>query len=174
MMPDLYWIPSGWRGKLAVATRPRGGEWLADELRSWREAGLNSIISLLELDEAAQLGLEDEAAAARSLGLQFLSFPIPDRGVPGSGVNLSRFLTKVISELARGRNVAVHCRQGVGRSGMVAAAALITSGASARDAADIVGRARGVPVPETPDQRRWLEQLASEHPIPASAGIALS
>lgn len=167
MTPDLYWIPGPWQGKLAVATRPRGREWLTDELRSWREAGLNSIISLLELDEAAQLGLEDEGAVARSLGVEFLSFPIPDRGVPGSGVDLSGFLTKVTAELARGRNVAVHCRQGVGRSGMVAAAALITSGASVRDAADIVGRARGVPVPETPDQLRWLEALTAEHPIPA-------
>jgi protein-tyrosine phosphatase len=167
MTPDLYWIPGPWQGKLAVATRPRGGEWLADELRSWREAGLNGIISLLELDEATQLGLEDEAAVARSLGLEFLSLPIPDRGVPGSGVDILRFLTKVTSALATGRNVAVHCRQGVGRSGMVASAALIASGTSAREATDIVGRARGVLVPETPDQLRWLEHLASERLVSA-------
>jgi len=168
MTPEVYWIPGPWRGKLAVATRPRSGEWLADEFRSWKDVGLNSIISLLEPAEATEVGLEEEAAVARSLGLEFLSFPIPDRGVPGSSVDLLRFLTKVNAELAEGGNVAVHCRQGVGRSGMVAAAALITSGTSARAAADIVGRARGVPVPETPDQLRWLEQLASEHLVPAS------
>jgi len=174
MRPDLYWIPGPWPGKLAVATRPRGGEWLADEFRSWKSVGLNSIVSLLEPDEATQLGLEDEAGAARSLGLEFFSFPIPDRGVPGSDVELPRFLTQVTSDLAKGKNVAVHCRQGVGRSGMIAAAALITSGTSARDAADIVGRARGVPVPETHDQLRWLEYFASEHLVPDSTAIALS
>ncbi len=168
MTPDLYWIPGPWRGKLAVATRPRGGEWLADEFRSWKNVGLNSIVSLLEPDEATQLGLDDEASVARSLGLEFISFPIPDRGVPGSGVDLLRLMAKVTAELAKGRTVAVHCRQGVGRSGMIAAAALITSGASARDAADMVGRVRGVPVPETRDQLRWLEHFASEHLVPAS------
>src|SRR5215472_3508891 len=57
MKPDLFWIPGPWRGRLAVATRPRGGDWLEDELRSWREAGVDLSVSLLEPDEAAQLDL---------------------------------------------------------------------------------------------------------------------
>ena len=168
MMPDLYWIPGPWRGKLAVATRPRGGEWLTDEIQSWKDTGLNTIVSLLEPDETAELGLADESPMVRAMGLQFRSFPIPDRGIPGSAAEALGFLSDLASELAAGRNVAVHCRQGVGRSGMVAAATLIACGSSPRDAAEIVGRARGVRVPETLDQLRWLEALSAEHPIPAT------
>ena len=169
MKPDLFWIPGHWTGKLAVSTRPRGGDWLEDEVRSWKDAGLDTIVSLLDANEAAELGLAEERAAVHAAGLHFRSFPIPDRGIPGSTVKMLRFLADVTSELASGGNVAIHCRQGVGRAGMVAAAALITSGASARDAADIVGRARGIPVPETPDQLRWLEALSAEHPVPAAS-----
>ena len=57
MKPDLFWIPGPWRGRLAVATRPRGGDWLEDEAIGWRRAGIDVIVSLLEEDEAAQLDL---------------------------------------------------------------------------------------------------------------------
>jgi len=53
MNPDLFWIPGPWRGRLAVATRPRGGDWLADEAAGWRRAGLDVVVSLLENEEAA-------------------------------------------------------------------------------------------------------------------------
>jgi protein-tyrosine phosphatase len=168
-MPDLFWIPGPWAGKLAVSTRPRGGDWLEGEVSAWNNAGVDTIVSLLEPDEAAELGLAEEPAVVRAMGLQFRSLPIPDRGVPGSDIKIRRFLTDLILDLAKSRNIAVHCRQGVGRSGMVTAAALITSGASARDAVEIVSRARGLPVPETADQLRWLEKLSSEHPIPAAS-----
>jgi hypothetical protein len=164
---DLYWIPGPWRGRLAIATRPRGGDWLEGEVSAWKDAGVNTVVSLIEPDEGAELGLADEPGVVCGTGLEFRSFPIPDRGVPGSRVEFSEFLTELTSELTNGKNVAVHCRQGVGRSGMLAAAVLIAGGASAHESADIVGRARGVSVPETPDQLRWLEQLASAHPVAA-------
>ena len=64
MNPDLFWIPGPWRGRLAMATRPRGGDWLDDEVSGWRRAGLDVIVSLLEKDEDAQLELGREADAA--------------------------------------------------------------------------------------------------------------
>jgi protein tyrosine phosphatase (PTP) superfamily phosphohydrolase (DUF442 family) len=163
MKPDLFWIPGPWRGRLAVATRPRGGDWLEDELAGWRAAGLDAVVSLLERNEAAQLGLEKEREISESQGLEFLSFPIPDRGVPASTIDALRFLSQLTAALEAGRNVAVHCRQGVGRSGMLAAASLVTSGMGAREAVDVVTQARGIPVPETSGQLGWLRNLASEH-----------
>ena len=84
MKPDLFFIPGPWRGRLAVATRPRGADWLEDEAIGWRRAGIDVIVSLLEEDEAAQLDLVDEPEAAEANGMSFISFPIPDRGVPAS------------------------------------------------------------------------------------------
>lgn len=116
MKHDLFWIPGPWKGRLAVSTRPRGGDWLEDEIAGWRSAGLDVIVSLLEQDEAEQLGLENEGALAKSKELEFLSFPIPDRGVPSSTTEAVRFLRELNCALARGKNAAIHCRQGIGRS----------------------------------------------------------
>ena len=127
MISDLYWIPGPWRGRLAIAARPRGGDWLNDEAGGWRRAGVDTVVSLLE-EEALQLDLSDEAAAAGNHGLRFISFPIPDRGVPSSARDATCLPAGIVAELENGRNVAVHCRQGVGRSGLIACGVLIASG----------------------------------------------
>src|SRR5450631_3563636 len=84
MKPDLFWIPGPWRGRLAIASRPRGGDWLSDEAAGWRRVGVDVVVSLLERDEADQLKLAREGEAARLNGIDFISFPIPDRGVQAS------------------------------------------------------------------------------------------
>ena len=33
MGTKLYWVDGPWLGKLALAARPRGGDWLCDELK---------------------------------------------------------------------------------------------------------------------------------------------
>ena len=164
MNPDLYWIPGPWRGRLAVAARPRGGDWLEDEA-----AGLNLVISLLENEEAAQLGLVDEKVAAESNGVDFFSFPIPDRGVPASTPAVVSLLKKIVEALQEGKNVAVHCRQGIGRSGSIAAGLLISSGIGAEKAIETVSAARGLTIPETPAQLEWIHHLPSEHLVVASS-----
>jgi protein-tyrosine phosphatase len=163
MKPDLFGIPGPWNGKLSIAKRPRGGDWLEDEARGWVLAGLDSIISLLELDEAADLDLSGEASHAKTLGLQFTSFPIPDRNIPSSTPEAVRLLQAILKELEVGRSVAVHCRQGLGRSGMIAAGVLIQAGMDPDSAIDLVSKARGQSVPETAEQRRWLQRLPSKH-----------
>lgn len=161
MKPDLFWIPGPWRGRMAVAARPRGGDWLEDEASGWRRAGIDVIVSLLEEDEAAQLGLSDEAKTADANGIRFISFPIPDRGVPASAPAAVSLIAAISNALEAGKNVAVHCRQGVGRSGLIAAGVLASSGLNPERAIEVVSSARGQTVPETPDQRLWVQRLPS-------------
>jgi len=40
---------------------------------------ISMLISLLECDEAVELGLAEEAALSTDAGIDFQSFPIPDR-----------------------------------------------------------------------------------------------
>jgi len=168
MKPDLFWIPGPWPGKLAVANRPRGGDWLADEAAGWRRAGVGVVVSLLEHGEAAQLELAHEGEVAALNGIDFIWFPIPDRGVPASVPLVLSLLKKITGALEEGRNVAVHCRQGIGRSGMIAAGVLVSSGIETEKAIEAVSAARGVRVPETPAQLQWLHHLSKEHPVATS------
>jgi protein-tyrosine phosphatase len=161
--PKLFWIPGPWRGKLAVASRPRGGDWLEDEIQGWRKAGLDVVVSLLEEDEAAQFELAHEGEVAESKGVGFISFPIPDREVPASTQEALSLFSTVAAALEEGKNIAVHCRQGIGRSGLIAAGVLLTSGMSVDKALEVVGAARGEAVPETPAQLQWIKHLPSEH-----------
>ena len=168
MKPDLFWIPGPWRGRLAMITRPRGGDWLEDEAAGWRRAGLDMVVSLLEDEEAAQLELVSEGAVAKSKGIDFISFAIPDRGVPKSLPAALSLLRTILGALERGKSVAVHCRQGIGRSGLIAIGALMSSGIGVEKAIEVVSRVRGMKVPETSEQVQWLHHLPSEQPVVTS------
>jgi hypothetical protein len=85
MNPDLFPIPGPWRGRLAIVTRPRGGDWLEDEAGGWRRAGLDVVVSLLEESEAAQLDLGNEDGAAGSNRIRFVSNARPRRARVDSG-----------------------------------------------------------------------------------------
>ena len=163
-----YQIEGPWRGQLAIVPRPRGEDWLADEVLAWRNEGFDVVVSLLTTEEMTDLGLTDEANLSRSHGLQFYGFQIPDLGVPSSMAVAQEFLETLIGELAAGKRVAVHCRQGVGRSGLVAASLLSLSGIDPETAFERVSAARGLPVPETPEQKRWVTRLAEEFAAPTA------
>lgn len=159
MKAEVYWIAGPWRGRLAIIPRPRGADWLDDEVRAWNRAGIGMVVSLLERDEAAQLGLANEKESVAAHHLTFIGFPIPDRGVPAPGDEALSLIATIRSGLDRGTNVALHCRQSVGRSGLIAAAVLSESGATVDQAIDSVTQARGVEIPETAEQLDWLHKL---------------
>lgn len=160
MGTELHWIDGPWPGKLALSARPRGADWLKDEIAHWKRAGIDSVLSLLTPDEERDLDLRDEAAETKRLGLEYFSFSIPDRQVPQSEAKLGKELERVNNTLSAGRNVLVHCRQGVGRTGLVAACLLIKNGMSPGSAVDVVSTARGVAIPDTTEQRDWIERYA--------------
>lgn len=161
MWTNLYWVDGPWPGKLALAARPRGEDWLEDEVKSWRQAGVDTVLSLLEPQEERDLGLRDEANQVKRQGMKFMSLPIPDRQVPNSESELTATLERLDADLASGKNVVVHCRQGVGRTGLVATCLLVTKGFSPDIAVRNVGAARGVAVPETTAQRDWIDHYAA-------------
>lgn len=161
MFTELYRVEGSWPGRLAISARPRGGDWLEEEMRAWRRAGIDVVVSLLEPDESDELGLAGERRASEANGLDFLSFPIADRGVPSSDEDVRTLLSEIDSRLRRGENIAIHCRQGVGRAGLIAATLLVERGLSSGEAVQRVSAARGVPIPETVEQRRWIEAFAA-------------
>ena len=166
MTPTLYWIEGPWTGRLAISARPRGGDWLGEEVAGWRESGVNTVVSLLTPDEVDVLGVGEEARLCQKEGMALLSFPIPDCTVPRSRQKALDFFRQLEAGLAKGRNAAIHCRQGIGRSALVAASLLVLGGAEPEQAFEQLSKLRNCPVPETAEQRKWVEHFTKEA-IPA-------
>jgi protein-tyrosine phosphatase len=145
---------------LALSARPRGGDWLEQDVANWKSSGIKAVLSLLTSEEQKELELGNEAQEVRSQGLEFSSLPIPDLQVPRSESKLAEALDSLTVNLSAGRNVLVHCRQGIGRTGLIAACLLMKSGMSPGAAVEAVSTVRGMPVPETPEQRDWIERYA--------------
>jgi len=160
MSTKLYWLDESWPGRLAVSARPRGGDWLQDEIADWKRSGIDVVLSLLEKTEEKELNLEKEAETSGAQGVDFSSLPIPDRQAPTSEAQVTATLDRMTQALKSGKNVLVHCRQGIGRSGLIAACLLIRKGMSPGAALEQVTAARGVEVPETKEQRDWIDHYA--------------
>jgi protein-tyrosine phosphatase len=164
MHPEIHWID--WRapGRLAIMARPRSGDWLRDEILSWKDAGIKTVVCLLEPDEVAELELREEAELCRGQAIEFISFPIEDRGVPASTREVHALSQRIALNITGGAAVAIHCRAGIGRSSLIAACVLICLGSNAGAAFKTISKARGVQVPDTEAQREWVvgyEQVAA-------------
>ena len=70
-----------------------------------------------------------------------------DREVPPSRSHFRGLAAEFLGELRGGRGVLVHCRQGIGRASLLAAATLVASETDPRAALALIERARGRPVP---------------------------
>ncbi len=155
----MYWIDGSWLGKLVLVPRPRGGDRFGEEVSNWQQAGVDTVLSLLTPEEQ-DFDLINEVLEIKARGMKFLSFPVQDRQAPASETAMANVLEKVEMEFTAGRNVVVHCSQGVGRAGLVAACLLVTKGWDPQTAVQYLTAKRGAPVPETPEQSRWLEHYA--------------
>jgi protein-tyrosine phosphatase len=156
MRSPLFTMTTAGPGKLSTMARPRGGDRLAGEMSSLRQAGTDVLVCMLTASERRELELAEEATLAQAAGIRFIGFPTPDRGAH----DLASFRALVLdlaAELARGHHVVVHCRMGIGRASMVAAGVLVAQGRTAPEAWAVVSDARGLPVPDSPQQRRWLD-----------------
>lgn len=162
MRTELYWIEGPWPGRLAILPRPRGGDWLEDEVRAWRSARVEVVVSALEQEEIDELELAQEPDLCRAHGIMYTVFPIPDRGVPSSTQATADLVRGLESQLAAAHNVAIHCRQGVGRSAVLAACLLTRAGVDDRTAFERIRAARGCSVPDTPEQHEWVAWFARQ------------
>jgi protein-tyrosine phosphatase len=153
MVVKPFWVTK----QLAIVPRPRGGEWLDDEMLALRKAGVDIVVSMLEKSEAAEVGLEQEAAAAERAGVEFVNFPITDRSVPSNVQRFENFLSYLEQQLIDGKRVGVHCRACIGRAPVTIASLLIRSGIAPRSAWTNIEAARGCPVPDTREQREWVD-----------------
>jgi protein-tyrosine phosphatase len=120
------------------------------------------LVSLVEGHELDLLGIPELVARALTRGIEVERFPIPDGAVPASMPALAALVERMLAAHGAGRTVVVHCRGGLGRTGLVAACSLVALGATTADeAVRAVRRARPGTI-ETRDQEEWVRRFARE------------
>ena len=155
-MNGVFWIQANPPVPLAVVLCPQGDRRLYAALTALKWGRIETLVSLLEPTEAGWLGLSEESHMAEEIGLQFLSFPIPDTQVPSDMAAIRAFVADLASRLRTGERIAVHCRGSIGRATVTAACTLIHLGFKPAAALAAVELARGCAVPDTPEQERWI------------------
>jgi protein-tyrosine phosphatase len=168
MRPALHVIAWPGPGRLATMAHPRGGARLADEMAGLARAGVDVFVSALTWEEDRRLGLTQVAAAAQAAGVEFVSFPIADRGVPraqdiAGDTDVVALGVRLAAHVRAGRFVVTQCFAGIGRSALLACATLVMLGIGPENALRMVSQARGLPVPDTEAQRDWLYEFAATH-----------
>ena len=158
MRPTLFTIDQPGPGRLSTMAKPRGGDWLTDEMAALHTAGVTVLVCALTTAELDEVDLTDEPRAARDAGLEFVSIPIPDRSVPDPATVLPD-LQCLAGRVRDGAHVVTHCRFGIGRSSLLAAGILVLNGLPPEQAWEQLQRARGLTVPDTPAQRAWPNEL---------------
>jgi protein tyrosine phosphatase (PTP) superfamily phosphohydrolase (DUF442 family) len=121
----LYWLTP----KLAVSRAPTPGDW-----RRIGAAGISAVVDLRA--EAAEVSLFEQAA-----GIEYLRMPIEEYKAP-SEADLQRVASWICERLSVEKAVLVHCREGLGRSPLVACAALVQHGLSLETARQTLRKGR--------------------------------
>jgi ADP-ribosylglycohydrolase len=173
---ESYWVVPG---RLLAGAHPgsRSRAQAMERLRRFVDAGVTCFI---DLTESAEMGsyealLPFETPQGRRV--EYLREPLPDHDVPASRETMQRILALLDGALDAGHVVYVHCRAGIGRSGMTIGCWLAERCGSGERALDELAgywsqaaQSRTYPsVPETEAQaayvRKW--QAAPGHPAAA-------
>ena len=154
----IYWTNNLQPGNLGLMARPRGNDWLPDELQKLKMDGTDILVSLLENSELAELELQEEPTICEALSIRFISFPIKDRSVPTNSRAFITLVEYLDTELEKGNKVVIHCRMGIGRTGMLAAGLLIKRGFDTNSAFKLLSNVRTIDMPDTVEQLEWVKK----------------
>ncbi|MBW2456385.1 MAG: FHA domain-containing protein [Deltaproteobacteria bacterium] len=145
-------------GRIGLASAPGRRELLApdgpwqrdldqDLTRLSQDYRINVLVTLLErgqymADELVALGIPDLLVAAQRHDLETHWAPLPDANVPVPLEQLVTLVEQILTLVRDGRVVVLHCRDGLGRTGLVGAACLAALGASVNEALSVVRAVR--------------------------------
>lgn len=145
------WRAFRWRRDLDVD--------LTDLRERW---ATNVLVSLMQVHEHDEVEIRDLYAAVERHGMRSVPFEVVDGSVPDPDDRhaFSALIEDLYAELAAGRNVTVHCKGGLGRSGMVAACVLVRAGVDPDAAIDVVRSHRRGSI-QTFSQEEYVRDFAS-------------
>ena len=142
---------------------------LKTDLADLEAAGIRLLVLLVEDGELRRWGDPRIVEAAAARGIAVVRCPIPDGSPPASLEQMDGILA-TIAGARNATSVAVACMGGVGRTGVVAACALVAAGWRAADA---IGRVRLVRHPEaveTPAQEAFVRAYERHMAVRTASG----
>lgn len=150
-------------GRIGLTHCPGGrvGSFRA-ELAEIQASGATALVTLVEEDELAALGVPSLGRFAGEAGLTWYHLPIVDFGVPDRTFerHWAAVGPELLERLRAGEAVVIHCYAGLGRTGMVAARLLVDAGEVPAQAMRLVRRVRRGAIQNT-EQERWVLDLRS-------------
>jgi protein-tyrosine phosphatase len=152
-------LPEEIPGKLYLHSMPGRYEPFDQFQQEATCLGIQRLVCLTSQEEIRQKS-PDFLTALREgeLKLTISPFPIEDFGVPEDQPAFQQFSGQIAERLKEGKTCLVHCGAGIGRTGTMAIAILLSLGLSFTEAASSVKNAGSYP--ETPEQLHLLTWLA--------------
>ncbi|NJO40086.1 MAG: protein phosphatase [Cyanobacteria bacterium CRU_2_1] len=95
---------------------------------------IDRLITLLEVHEFEQLQIPDLLNQVKACGMESQWFPIHDFGTPTSMAELCNLVDSILIAVQQEQTVVIHCKAGLGRTGLVTAACLVALGYSPEEA----------------------------------------
>lgn len=146
-----------------VTNAMSGGNWYRDldlDLRVIQAWGATVVVTLLEYWEFENMHVEELGSAVADFGMVWHWLQIPDGGIPDGELAQSwqAIKTKLMTRLASGEHLFIHCRGGLGRTGTLAAELLISLGDDVSTAMRKVRAARPGAI-ETRAQEEYLARF---------------
>lgn len=145
-----------------------GAPWDRDldvDLKAIRSWGAAIIITLMEQHELRELQVASLGQSVRAHGMEWWHLPIQDVDVPDRRFHdaWSDVGPKLHARLTAGQRILIHCRGGLGRTGVVAAQILVERGERPAAAICAVRRVRPNAI-ETGKQEDYVRRCASDMP----------
>ncbi len=108
------------------------GTSITEALTTLQQAGADAVISLNPISELESLQLADLGAQVNANGLQWFHCPIEDDHAPLADFTAAwqQAGPQVHQLLNEGKTVAIHCKGGSGRTGLMAAQILLERGSN--------------------------------------------
>lgn len=116
------------------------GTSLPEALTTLKAAGALALLTLMPADELRDQGAGQLAQHCREQGIEWFHLPVEDDKAPGTlfQVAWQHYGPRVRELLMSGADVAIHCKGGSGRTGLMAAQILIESGLPLEEAMRLV------------------------------------
>ena len=150
-------------GKIGLTILPGRkdrGRSLKEDISVMKKEKITHVLTLITSNEFQDYGVEDLLDAYVKAGFKTKHFPILDHSV-SSVPEMDDTVDWITDVLEKGGNLMIHCLGGLGRSGIVSASYLVSTGMSPQGAIGAVRRARSSKAIENTYQEQFVRRYAA-------------